>query len=163
MDESPEVVSSGLRLAADVIVDLREAQALAHRLIQDAPEAKDDDASPSALAALSMDLLPDWYEEWVLGEAADWRQTRLNALEALCEVFMAKCRWPEAAGAARAAMKVEPLRESAHAILIRVHLAEGNQSEALRAFEQYRDLLMGELNLEPTAHISDLVASIKAE
>ena len=158
-----KMVASGLRLAADVVVDLREAQALAQRLIQDSPNAMDDDASPSALAALSMDLLPDWYDEWVLGESADWRQTRLNALEALCEVFIARSRWPEAAGAARAAMKVEPLRESAHANLIRVHLAEGNQSEALRAFEQYRELLLAELNLEPTPHISNLIASIQTD
>jgi DNA-binding SARP family transcriptional activator/DNA-binding HxlR family transcriptional regulator len=158
-----KMVSSGLRLAADVIVDLREAQALAHRLIQDAPLADDDDVSPQALAALSMDLLPDWYDEWVLGEAADWRQTRLNALESLCEVFIARARWAEAAEAARAAMKVEPLRESAQATLIRVHMAEGNQSEALRSFEEYRELLMTELNIEPTSRISDLVAGIKKE
>jgi len=157
------MVSSGLRLAADVVVDLRDAQALAHRLIQDAPLADDDDVSPNALAALSMDLLPDWYDEWVLGESADWRQTRLNALESLCEVFMARSRWAEAAEAARTAMKVEPLRESAQASLIRVHLAEGNQSEALRAFEEYRALLKTELNIEPTSHISDLVASINME
>ena len=69
----------------------------------------------------------------------------------------------EAAGAARAAMKVEPLRESAHASLIRVHLAGGNQSEALRVYERYRTLLRSVLDLEPTAHITALVASIQKQ
>jgi len=70
-------------------------------------------------------------------------------------------RLGEAAGAARAAMKVEPLRESSHASLIRVHLAEGNQSEALRVYERYRVLLNDVLGLEPTERLSDLVASIQ--
>ncbi len=58
-------------------------------------------------------------------------------------------------------MKVEPLRESAQASLIRVHLAEGNQSEALRVFERYRGLLLRELGLEPTALLADLMVGIK--
>src|SRR5829696_6921097 len=37
----------------------------------------------TAVAALSADLLPDWYDDWVLVEAEDWRQPRLHALEAL--------------------------------------------------------------------------------
>jgi DNA-binding SARP family transcriptional activator len=42
-------------------------------------------------------------------------------------------------------------------------MAEGNQSEALRSFEEYRELLMTELNIEPTSHISNLVADIQKE
>jgi DNA-binding SARP family transcriptional activator len=36
--------------------------------------------------------------------------------------------------------RADPLRESAHGALIAVHLAEGNQSDALREFERYRAL-----------------------
>jgi hypothetical protein len=52
--------------------------------------------------------------------------------------------------AAQAAIRAEPLRESAHAAPIRIHLAEGNQSEALREFDRYRRLLQAELGLQPT-------------
>jgi len=86
---------------------------------------------------------------------------RMSALEAQAGFLAAAGRLAEAAGAARAAMKVEPLRESAHASLIKVHLAEGNQSEALRVYERYRSMLESVLGLEPTALISGLVSSIR--
>jgi DNA-binding SARP family transcriptional activator len=60
-------------------------------------------------------------------------------------------------------MKVEPLRESAHAALIRVHLAKGNQSEALRVFERYSELLLSALGLEPTNRLTDLVSDIRKQ
>ncbi len=41
--------------------------------------------------------------------------------------------------AALAAIRAEPLRESAHGALIKVFLAEGNQMEALEGFNRYRD------------------------
>ena len=59
-------------------------------------------------------------------------------------------------------MRVEPLRESARAAVIRVHLAEGNQSEALREFARYRTLLRAELGLEPTEQLHRLVAELEA-
>ncbi len=46
-------------------------------------------------------------------------------------------------------------------MLIRVHLADGNQSEALGVFERYRTILRAALEPEPTAHLSELVTSIR--
>jgi DNA-binding SARP family transcriptional activator/DNA-binding HxlR family transcriptional regulator len=153
--------SPGLSLAEAVVVDLRDGQAVARRLVRPGVEPGDSDISPASIALLSLELLPDWYDDWVLAEAEDWRQLRMNALEAAADRLSAAGRLAEAAGAARAAMKVEPLRESAHAALIRVHLAEGNQSEALRVFDRYRSLLTSVLDLEPTPLIASLVAGIR--
>jgi DNA-binding SARP family transcriptional activator/DNA-binding HxlR family transcriptional regulator len=155
------VASAGLGLAETVAVDLRDAQALAHRLLRPGASVSPADLSAEAVAALSQELLPDWYDDWVVAEAEDWRQLRMTALEAVAQVLIEKGRLAEAASAARSAMKVEPLRESAHASLIRVHLAEGNQTEALRVYERYRELLAVALSLEPTGHLSDLVADIR--
>ncbi|MET0990276.1 MAG: BTAD domain-containing putative transcriptional regulator [Glaciihabitans sp.] len=152
--------SADLRLAETVIVDLRAAQTLARRLLEPGVTVRNADLSASALAALSSELLPDWYDDWVVAEAEDWRQLRMNALEAMSVALVGAGRLADAAGAARAAMKVEPLRESAHATLIRVHLAEGNQSEALRVFNRYCQLLSSALGLEPTDRLSALVAGI---
>jgi DNA-binding SARP family transcriptional activator len=150
-----------LHLATNVTVDYRESQALAHRLLQSETPPRASDLSSDAVSVLSDELLPDWYDDWVVAEAEDWRQLRMTALEAQARILTACGRLPEAAGAARAAMRAEPLRESAHASLVRVHLAEGNQSEALRVYERYRKLLLDELELEPTRLLSDLVASIR--
>lgn len=156
-----QVAAAGLRLADTAGVDLRESQALARRLLERGGSPTEADLSPDAVSALSGELLPDWYDDWVVAEAEDWRQLRLNALEAQARLLTVLGRLAEAAGAARAAIRVEPLRESASASLIRVHIAEGNQSEALRVFDRYRALLLAELGLEPTPLISELVVDIR--
>ena len=119
------------------------------------------DLSAQAIAALSLDVLPDWYDDWVLVEAEEWRQLRLHALDALADRLLNERRFGEATGAALAAVRAEPLRESARALVIRVHLAEGNQSEALAEFNRYRALLRAELGLEPTPRLCGLVADLQ--
>lgn len=153
--------SAGLALADHVVVDLRVAQGLARRLLDCNATSNADDVSSGALDMLSRELLPDWYDDWVVAEAEDWRQLRANALEALARLMTEDGRLADAAGAARAAIKVEPLRESAHAALIAVHLAEGNQAEALRVFDRFRALLLAALDLEPTKNLAEMVSAIQ--
>jgi hypothetical protein len=96
-----------------------------------------------------------------LVEAEDWRQLRLHALETLAGRLTAVGCWGQAAAAAQAAVRAEPLRESAHAALIQVHLAEGNQSEAVRQFTRYRALLHAEFGLEPTMRLRRLIQGLQ--
>jgi DNA-binding SARP family transcriptional activator len=155
------VVSTGdLGLAESVGVDLRDSQALAHRLLNFDAVPRAGDLNAAALALLSMDLLPDWYDDWVLLEAEDWRQLRLHALEALARHLTDAGRLAEAAGAALAAVNAEPLRESARRALIRIHLAEGNQSEAIAEFDRYRTLLQAELGVDPTDGLRELIPTV---
>lgn len=153
--------SAGLALSDTVSVDLHEGQALARRLLRAGATEDPADLESDAVELLSAELLPDWYDDWVVAEAEDWRQLRLAGLETLTSRLMDLGRLPEAAGAARAAMKVDPLRESPHASLVRIHLAEGNQSEALRVYDRYRKLLRSALDLEPTVLLSDLLIAIR--
>jgi DNA-binding SARP family transcriptional activator len=147
-------------LAESVIVDFRESQSLARRLLKD--KVHDEaDFGPAATAALSAELLPEWYDDWVITEAEDWRQLRTTALEAQAGWLTAAGRYADAAGAARAAMKAEPLRESAHACLVRVHLAEGNQSEAFRALDHFESILNDELGLKPTSNLTNLFTDVE--
>lgn len=146
-----------LGLAEGVIVDVRHAKALAQRLLDPAVTPDRSELGVATVPALSGDVLPDWYDDWVVIEAEDWRQLRMHALEALAGRFIALGRWGEAAGAACAAVRAEPLRESGRAALIQVHLAEGNQSEAVREFTRYRAFLRAELGVEPTLRLRQLV------
>lgn len=150
-----------LCLADDVTIDIRESRALAHRLLDPSSESVEADLTSDAVFALSVDVLPDWYDDWVLVEAEDWHQLRLHALEALAGRLLSVRRFGEATSAALAAVRAEPLRESARAVLIGVHLAEGNQSEALREFARYQTLLRAELGLEPTARLRDLISDLR--
>jgi DNA-binding SARP family transcriptional activator len=150
-----------VRLADEVAVDLQDGRALAHRVLAPGATPSEDDFSPAAIATLSRDLLPGWYEDWVLLESEDWRQLRLHALEALADRLTAAGRFGEAALGARAAIRADPLRESARACLIRVHLAEGNQCEALLEFKRFSQILKAELGLTPTPEIRKLVETLR--
>lgn len=137
------------------------ALALARRLIDPDAVPSEADIGSAAVSALSDDLLPGLDDDWALIEAEDWRQLRRRALEAVVSRLMAAGRLAEAATAAVAAVSAEPLRESARAALIRVHLAEGNQSNAHEEFERYRMLLQAELGLEPTSRLSQLFCRLE--
>jgi DNA-binding SARP family transcriptional activator len=154
------VTAHDLGLAEGVAVDVHHSRALAKRLIdQDGPELALDIGS-AAVTALSDDMLPGWYDDWAIVAAEDWHQLRLHALEAVVARLTAADRLAEAAAAALAAVRAEPLRESARAALIRVHMAEGNQSDAVSEFERYRVLLRAEMGLEPTSRLSRLLTAI---
>jgi DNA-binding SARP family transcriptional activator len=148
-------------LADGVAVDIRNSRTLAHRLLDRDTMVSDRDLSADALSALSVDVLPDWYDDWVLVEGEEWRQLRLHALEALADRLLVAGRFGEATGAALAAVRAEPLRESARAAVIRVHLAEGNQSDALAEFARYSTLLRAELDLDPTPRLRELIVDLQ--
>lgn len=139
-----------LGLDTDIEVDIRNLAAFARRLNQagTAPEAIDLDSID--LADLVGDLLPDWYDDWLQNEREGLRQIRLHALERLARLLSASGRHADAIQAALAALHLEPLRETAHYVLIEIHLAEGNWSEACRQFERCRQLLRQELGVEPS-------------
>jgi hypothetical protein len=100
-----------LGLAEGVTVDIHHAQTLARRLLDPAATLEQTDLSPVAIMALSGDLLPGWYDDWVLIEAEDWRQLRLHALEALAGQLTAAGCWGQATDAACAAVRAEPARK----------------------------------------------------
>jgi DNA-binding SARP family transcriptional activator len=156
------VTASDLSLAEGVAVDVHRARALARRLIDRDGPRSDSDVEGSAVTALSDDLLPGWYEDWAVIAAEDWHQLRLHALEAVAARLTAAGRLAEAATAALVSVQAEPLRESGRAALIRVHLAEGNQAEALGEFERYRVLLRAELGLEPTSKLNQILTGLES-
>ncbi len=68
---------------------------------------------------------------------------------------------PATGEAALAAVAAEAFRESAQRALIRVFMAEGNGSEALRQFSRYKVTLAEELGVRPTPAIEELVKPLR--
>jgi len=155
-----ESTGDALRLAAGVRVDLDEANSLARRLIDSVPlgAGAEVDWTP-----LTQELLPDWDDDWVLVEREHFRNVSLQALESLCEHLIAQGRLRQALEVGLAAFAREPLRESAHRLLVRIYLADGNAFDALRQFRLYRDLARSRLGLEPSAQMTDLVRGMLRE
>ena len=149
-----DVSGGALALAAGVRVDVREFTDWARRVLDPTAPVGSGTAPDVALRG---ELLPGWYDDWVLLERERLRQLRMHALEALADKLAAAGRYGEAVQAAYAAVRTEPLRESAHRAVVRVHLAEGNVAEAVRAYAAFRDLLRSELGVAPTAQMTELI------
>jgi DNA-binding SARP family transcriptional activator len=145
-----------LGIAQEVGLDLRDAAAWAHRLLDPA-----EDVCPTvATVGLSKDLLPDWYDDWVTVERERFRELRVHALEQLSDRLVAAGRFAEAIEAALEAVRGEPLRESAHRALIRVHLSERNVARALDQYHECRRLLKEQLGLGPSREMSALMSAV---
>ncbi len=151
------VTASQLAIADRITVDLWESEALARRLAGPHESLTIDRSSSAEVDALSSDILPDWYEDWVIVEAEAWRLQRLHALETLADDLRSEKSFGQASSAAQAAIDADPLRESPRAALIRIHMAEGNVSDAIREFTRYRELLKRDLGLDPTPRLQALL------
>jgi len=154
---SPQLVDcsdGGLGLTHDVAVDVVETAAYARSLL-DPTVASGHADLPHELPArpLLYDLLPDWYDDWLLWEREYVRQVRMHALEALCGRLTDLGRFAEAISAGLAAVAAEPLRESAHLALMRAHRAEGNRCEVLVVYHRLCLLLRDELGAKPSPRV----------
>jgi DNA-binding SARP family transcriptional activator len=149
-----EATPTHVALDASVGVDALEVASCAERVLYDGRLAARAEVAVLSRAGA---LLPDWYDDWVVHERERLHQLRVLALEATAAGLLADRRAAEAAVAALAAVAADPLRESAHSLLIRAHLASGNAADALRQFELLRTLFADTLGLAPSADTEALV------
>jgi DNA-binding SARP family transcriptional activator len=152
-----EATATHLRLAPGIDVDLRRVIELARRLLDGSARAAELEGAETALAG---EILPDWYDDWLVFERERFRQVSLHALEALVERLLRAGEFSRALEAALSAVRSEPLRESAHRAVIRVHLAEGNRCEAIRQYELCRRLLRERLGVLPSPQLAALLATL---
>jgi DNA-binding SARP family transcriptional activator len=155
-----ETRGANLRLSPEVDVDVTRQVNAGKRVVADPTTATDADLD---LDGTGGDLLPDWYEDWVLLERERLRQLRLHALEVACVELTRRGEIARAIEAGLAAVAAEPLRESSTRALMGAHLAEGNRVEALRQFERYRRLLWEELSVPPTRRLNDILTELTGE
>lgn len=145
---------SQIALSSHVTVDLHEVLARVRRVFDE------DDGVLSLQQVrhqLMMDLLPDWYEDWVITEQEHYSEIRLRSLELLCEGLLKVGRTSAAVEVGLAASAADPLRETAQTLLINSYLAEGNRAKALWQYRKFRTQLRRELELEPSPVLAKLV------
>jgi len=148
----PSVVA----VAAGVQVDSRQQEVFATTLLRD--HRDDAEWLHAGLGALwPSQLLPGWYDDWVLFERERLSQLRLHALERGARLLTDRDELEAALQLALEAVRAEPLRESANAALMAVYLAEGNTCDALRQYDAFRDLLHRELDLEPSPRLERML------
>jgi DNA-binding SARP family transcriptional activator len=143
-----------LGLVPDVEVDVHELRNLAHRVANREPL---EDAERALEVLGCGPLLPGWYDDWVLDQRAQLQQQQLRCLETLAKGFIEEGRLDAALQAAMTAATLEPLRESAHRTLIRVHLEDGNHVEAVLVYQEFSQRLRRELGIAASPRMTELV------
>ncbi|MDJ0354957.1 bacterial transcriptional activator domain-containing protein [Paenarthrobacter sp. PH39-S1] len=145
--------NDSLFLEPDVEVDFHRIR----WLIADIQDSAATVAAGSADILHNADLLPDWYDDWVIFEQERLQQLRLDGLETLANYYLRMGALGRATEAAHAATSIEPLRESAQLILLRCHLEAGNNASATRAFHEFRGRLGRELGVRPSSRFAELL------
>lgn len=148
------VVPDGPDLVLDATADIVEAREAARRAIRSEWLTWDE------IDLLSRDLLPGWFEEWIVAEQERFRLFRVQALEAACRTASMAGDHALATHAGFLAVHSDPLRESAVVALVEAHLGEGNRSLAIRRYRVYAQLLGKELHAAPGEALERLVGPL---
>lgn len=101
--------------------------------------------------AYASDLLPDWDDEWLDGPRERLRLLRLHLLERSAQELTQAGEHGLALTQALAVVQADPLRESAHRIVIGIHLACGNRVKARQALDTCRKILAQDAGVEPSS------------
>jgi len=145
-----------LSVAAEVSVDVRAQRCLIEAITSGERTA----AAADELRLLRGDLLPDWDESWLEASREELRQLRLISLEAVAAAHLGESRPATALAVALCVACDQPLRESAHRLVIQAHLAQGNWAEAARHYLRYQTQLWAELQLRPGAGLEALMKPV---
>ncbi len=145
---------SSIGLDPSVQVDVDELRA--------AFDAAGRDLEPEEARALlvslsSGELLPGWYDDWLIPEREQLEQSRVRALARISRWALEENDLLLAVDAAQVASATEPLLESVREVAISAHLGRGDTSSALREFAGYRDVLRDELGVAPSHAIVGLI------
>ena len=144
-----DVDGSLLTLPSWVLVDLTELVDLVDRVLHH--NGWDAEQAENLLG--SGELLPGWYDDWVIFDRERLQHRRIRALEVVAVHELENGHPDLALVAARDAVALEPLRESACRLLIRAHMDLGNRALAASVFTDYRRDLARDLGIEPSPQI----------
>lgn len=133
-----------LQLSDSIVVDLDGLRRVAQMALAGTP--------PGAGAEdflFGSELLPGWYDDWVMYEQERLRGLRVLALESLARSYLAAANYEAAIAAARYAATLEPLRESAHQLISHAQADSGSRADAQRTLLEFRRRLWAEMGTSP--------------
>ena len=143
-------------LDPEIEVDVAEVCRAAE--VSELPES--DDEQSHLLTLLSgEELLPGWYDDWVLAERESLEQMRLRALDRLARQALDRGDLVLAIDAARSATDIEPHSEAACEVALRAHLARGDLAGVVSEFRRHRDATWDNVGVAPSHRILALVES----
>jgi DNA-binding SARP family transcriptional activator len=152
------VTSKTVALGAGVRVDYRDALSLVAPPYRLDTIATDHTGLPRALSTLRHPLLTGWDHAWLRPFQEEWELYRVQALERMAEICLARRQHSAALELADAAARADPLREGPQRIAIQSCLRVGEVADAHRRFRRYKALLDAELGVSPSCAIPRLLS-----
>lgn len=92
-------------------------------------------------------------EEWAAGEIARLTEIHAGTVDDYAEELIAEHRAADSVAVLQGHVAQYPYRDRSRALLIRSLAGAGRQADALRAFQDYRSLLVEELGTEPSPDV----------
>src|SRR5688572_16198972 len=122
------------------------------------PESEDERSHLLRLLSAE-ELLPGWYDDWVLAERYSLEQMRLHALDRLSRQALDRGDLVFAFDAVLSAIDIEPHSEAACEVALRAHLARGDLAGMLSEFGRHSDATWDNVGVAPSRRILALVES----
>ena len=148
-----ESIGGAIQLKEPFDVDVKELETVGWAIVAD-PSTLDGDVDPTVFFR---ELLPGWYDDWVIFQKERIAQLHRRFLEALTYALVRRNRLPKALDVALRLVHADPLSESSQRALLTVYREEGNLGQAWRQYEGYRKLILETFGCEPSSSLRALV------
>ena len=89
------------------------------------------------------------FMEWLESERTRLQDLAASALYRIAKHYKAAASYDESLAMARRLLDLNPLREKAHRLIMRIHAKSGDRAQALLQYQRCADLLHRELGVEP--------------
>ncbi|MEV4460477.1 BTAD domain-containing putative transcriptional regulator [Microbispora sp. NPDC049633] len=99
-------------------------------------------------------------EEWAQPEIGRLEQVRLDAVEGLAAALLALGRHTDVVARLDSFVREHPLRERAWELLVLAHYRAGRQGAALECLRRVREVLAGDLGIDPGPRLRELEGAV---
>jgi predicted ATPase len=113
-----------------------------------------------AIALYTGDLLPGFYDDWVVIEQEHLKELYLHALKELVAYHAEHREYSAAIPWARRVISVSPLQEEMHRALMQLYALTGDRTAALQQYVECEAVLQRELNAAPLPETQTLYGKL---
>ena len=116
-----------------------------------------------AVTLYNDDLLPGYYQDWILFERERLQNMYLLMLDKLIVYLQFRGEYEVAQGYGAIILRYDPARERTHRQLMHLYSLAGDRTSALRQFERCAQSLKQELGVKPERKTVELYERIKSD
>jgi predicted ATPase/DNA-binding SARP family transcriptional activator len=115
-----------------------------------------------ALCAYQGELLPGFYDEWVLAERSRFQARFESLIARLIDILQAEGRWPEILDWAMRWTTLAEWSEPAYRAMMSAYANRGDLAKAATTYESFSQGLQNDLGIKPSPQTQELYQRIKA-